>query len=128
MRRRIVAAAVACDYAALGALADEQGKGLRFSFGPDKDVARFWRRLEQEHGAPVLARLVKILSLPYTKQDELYVWPSAFREKATAEDFAALKGLYPDEQLQAMRHEGSYLGLRAAITGTGDWQLAVSGD
>jgi hypothetical protein len=128
MRRRIVAAAVACDYAALGALADEQGKGLRFSFGPDKDVAPFWRRLEQERGEPVLARLVKILSLPSTKQGELYVWPSAFRENATAQDFAALEGLYPDEQLRAMQRERSYLGLRAGITGTGDWQLAVSGD
>ncbi len=128
MRRRIVAAAVACDYAALGALADEQGKGLRFSFGPDMDVTHFWRMQEQEHGEPVLARLVKILSLPYTKQGELYVWPSAFRENATAQDFAALKGLYPDEQLQAMQRELSYLGLRAAITGTGDWQFAVSGD
>jgi hypothetical protein len=39
-----------------------------------------------------------------------------------------LEGLYPDEQLRAMQRERSYLGLRAGITGTGDWQLAVSGD
>ncbi|ATB36856.1 hypothetical protein CYFUS_002271 [Cystobacter fuscus] len=128
MRRRIVAAAVACDYAALAALGDEQGKSLRFSFGPDEDVARFWRQAEQERGEPVLARMVKLLSLPYTKQDELYVWPTAFRENATAQDFEALKGIYPDAQLQAMQRDGSYLGLRVGISSTGDWQLAVSGD
>jgi hypothetical protein len=128
MRRRIVAAAVACDYAALAALGDEQGKSLRFSFGADEDVARFWRQAEQERGEPVLARMVKLLSLPYTKQDELYIWPTAFRENATAQDFEALKGIYPDAQLKAMQRDRSYLGLRVGISGNGDWQLAVSGD
>ncbi|OJH37971.1 hypothetical protein BON30_26990 [Cystobacter ferrugineus] len=128
MRRRIVAAAVACDYAALAALGDEQGKSLRFSFGPDEDLALFWRKAEQEQGQPVLARLVKILNLPYTKQGELYVWPTAFRDNATAQDFDALEGILPDAQLQAMKRERSYYGLRVGISGNGDWQMAVSGD
>ncbi|MET0403015.1 MAG: hypothetical protein ABW123_11460, partial [Cystobacter sp.] len=127
MRGRIAAAAVACDYAALGVLADEQGKGLRFTFGPDADVAPFWRQQEQE-GVPVLARLVKILNLPYTKQDGAYVWPTAYREKATAQDFAQLKGIYPDAQVEAMQKDLSYLGLRVSISESGDWQMAVSGD
>lgn len=128
MRRRIVVAAVACDYAALGVLADEKGKSVRFSFGPGDDAATFWREQEQKYGDPVLARMVKVLSLPYTQQHGLYVWPSAFRENPTAQDFEALKGLYPDDQLEAMRKDKSYLGLRIGISGTGDWQLAVAGD
>ncbi len=128
MRRRIVAAAVACDYAALAALADENGEGLRFSFGPDTDVAAYWRKVETEQGEPVLARLVRILNLPHIQEGNFYIWPSVFREGATAKDWDALKGLYPDTQLKAMQKQGSYLGLRTAITPAGDWQYAVAGD
>jgi hypothetical protein len=128
MRRRIIAAAVACDYAALAKLGDEKGKGIRISFGDDEGVARYWRELEEKDHEPVLARLVKILNVPFTTEGDVYYWPSAFREHPTDQDFADLKGLYPDAQLQAMAKDKSYLGLRAGITSAGDWQLAVSGD
>jgi hypothetical protein len=127
MRRRIIAAAVACDYAALGALANENGRGLRFSFGPGKDPVAFWREAEAS-GEPVLARMVHVLNLPGARQGDLYLWPAVHVTHAER-DWKALAGVYPDQQLQAMREGGSgYLGLRLGITSQGDWQLAVAGD
>ncbi|MCY1031472.1 hypothetical protein OV207_08395 [Corallococcus sp. BB11-1] len=130
MRERIIAAAVACDYAALQKLGDEKGKAVRFSYDPDQDMATTWRIQEEwaESPQPVLSRLVQVLNLPFYQEGNLIYWPTAFREGATAADYRALKGLYPDDQLQAMRKDKSYLGLRVGITVDGDWQLAVAGD
>ena len=130
MRERIIAAAVACDYAALAKLADEKGQSVRFSFGPDEDPAAYWRSAEEHETTPepVMARLVQVLNLPFYEQDNLILWPTAFREGATDADFRALKDLYPPGELKAMRKEKSYLGLRVGISLEGDWQLAVAGD
>ncbi|MFP2903755.1 hypothetical protein ACLESD_01520 [Pyxidicoccus sp. 3LFB2] len=127
MRRRIIAAAVACDYAALAKLADDNGKGLRFSFGGGKDPAAAWRAAEQQ-GEPVLARMVQVLNLPSAKQGDLYFWP-AVHVTGSEKDWKAVSGVYPEAQLRAMKEGGSgYLGLRLGISAKGDWQLAGSGD
>ncbi|WP_240360646.1 hypothetical protein [Pyxidicoccus caerfyrddinensis] len=127
MRRRIIAAAVACDYAALAKLADANGKGLRFSFGDGKDPAAAWRKAEQE-GEPVLARMVQVLNLSPAKQGDLYFWP-AVHVTGAEKDWQAVVGVYPEKQLRAMKEGGTgYLGLRVGISAKGDWQLAVSGD
>lgn len=127
MRRQIIAAAVACDYAALAKLADENGKGVRFTFGPGKDAVAYWRRVEAE-GEPVLARMVQVLNLPYAKQGDLYFWPAVHVTNAD-KDWQAVVGVYPEKQVQAMKAGGTgYLGLRVGISAKGDWQLAVSGD
>ncbi|MBJ6761885.1 hypothetical protein JGU66_14015 [Myxococcaceae bacterium JPH2] len=128
MRRRIVAAAVSCDYAELAKLADEHGRGLRFTFGSAPDVAAYWRDMEEAKGDPILGRLVRVLNMPYVKQGQLYLWPTAAREGATAKEFDALQGLYPEVQVRSMKKAKSYLGLRVGISPSGDWQLAVSGD
>ncbi|HZH15243.1 MAG TPA: hypothetical protein VE057_12895 [Archangium sp.] len=128
MRRRIVAAAVACDYAVLAVLTREKGEEFSFSFGPGEDPAAYWRERERE-GEAVLGRLVRLLNLPYAKDGTLYVWPSVVRMGAKAEDWKALEGLYPPEQLaQWRRLEEGYLGLRTGISENGDWLFAVAGD
>jgi hypothetical protein len=128
MRRRIVAAAVACDYQALAALSREKGADFSFGFGDEKDVAAAWRKQEEE-GAPVLAPLVRVLSMPYAKLGTLYVWPSAYGAEATDEDWSALKSLYSAEQIADLRaNEDGYMGFRAGIAESGDWQFALSGD
>ncbi len=127
MRRRIIAAAVACDYQALAKLGDENGKGLRVSFGDASNVAAFWRDAEKG-GEPVLARMVQLLNLPYAKQEGLYYWP-AVHVTGAEKDWQALSGVYPEKQLRAMQEGGTgYLGLRLGISAKGDWQLAVAGD
>lgn len=130
MRRRIVAAAVACDYAALAALGREKGKDLSFTFGVAEDPAEYWREAEQQ-GEPVLAQMVKVLNLPYAKDEEgVFVWPSVHVTGLESEaDWKSLRGLYPEEQLRNMREVGSgYLGLRVGISSKGDWQYAIAGD
>jgi hypothetical protein len=129
MRRRIIAAAVACDYAALAALGDENGKGLKFSFGIEKNPAVYWREMEQQ-GDPVMARMVKVLQLPHLKASSQYVWPALFiTGPKTEADWKSLEGLYPAEQLRNMRDaDVGYLGLRVSITAKGDWEYAIEGD
>ncbi len=128
MRRRIIAAAVACDYDALAKLARENGADFNVSFGPDFDPAAFWRERERE-GTPVLAQMVKVLNLPQAKEETLYLWPSAYRTGETEEDWKALEGLYPAEKLAEWRKgEDGYLGFRVGIEENGDWTFALSGD
>jgi hypothetical protein len=119
---------VACDYDALAKLARENGAEFNVSFGPDFDPAAFWRERERE-GTPMLAQLVKVLSLPHAKEETLYLWPSAYRTGETQEDWKALEGLYPAEKLAEWRKgENGYLGFRVGIEENGDWTFALSGD
>ncbi len=129
MRRRIIAAALACDYTTLSALGDEKGKGVAFSFGGGEDAAAHWRTLEAG-GEPVLARMVRVLRLPHVKDGDLYVWPAVHITGLDSEaDWKAVEGLYSAQELKTMRELGSgYLGMRLAISSRGDWQYAIEGD
>ncbi|MFP2958834.1 hypothetical protein ACLEPN_13560 [Myxococcus sp. 1LA] len=128
MRQRIVAAAVACDYTALNTLADENGKAVRFTFGDGTDAGEYWRAAEKL-GNPDLARIVQVLNLPYAKQDNLYFWPAVHVTGATSDkDWSAVKGIYSESEIEGMKDQGAYLGLRVGITPEGDWQIAVAGD
>lgn len=128
MRRHIIAAAVACDYESLSQLSHEKGADFSFGFGDEKDLAATWRK-EEEQGHPVLAHLVKVLSLPYAKLDTLYVWPSVYGPEATPEDWSALKALYSAEEINELRaNQEGYIGFRTGIDATGDWQFALAGD
>jgi hypothetical protein len=128
MRRRIVAAAVACDYEKLAALAREKNPDFSFTLGPETNPAAAWRERE-EKGDPVLALLVKALNLPLTRLDTLYIWPSAYNIKATDADWNALKGMYSAEEIKQLRDfPDGYIGFRTGIDKSGDWQFALSGD
>jgi len=127
MRRRIIAAAVACDYEALAALTREKGAAFSFGFG-DKDSVDTWRQQEKE-GELVLALLVKVFNLPHTQLDTLYVWPSAYTAEPTPEDWKALESMYSAEELKELRaNPDGYVGFRTGIDTGGDWQFALSGD
>jgi hypothetical protein len=141
MRMRIVAAARRCDYAALVRLGNERGRGLAFSFGATADAAAYWRMLERTGPRPrPMEALVKVLSLPYAAvglngravppaRARFFVWPSAHRLNPSAADWRALRALYPQAQIDAMRRGGSgYLGYRVGITPRGDWQYFIAGD
>jgi hypothetical protein len=131
MRLRIIAAARACDYPALGRLADERGRGLKFTFGDERSATRYWRRLERARATPrPMLALVKVLSLPFARNETgFYVWPSAHRERPTARDWRALSALYSQAQIDQMRQGGQgYLGYRVGITPAGNWQYFIAGD
>jgi hypothetical protein len=141
MRLRIVAAARRCDYAALVRLGNERGRGLAFSFGGTSDAAAFWRTLERNGPRPrPMEALVKVLSLPYAAvgvdgravpraRARYYVWPRAHRLNPSASDWRALRVLYTQAQIDAMRRgDSGYLGYRVGITPAGDWQYFIAGD
>ncbi|HYO57098.1 hypothetical protein [Archangium sp.] len=128
MRRRIIAAAVACDYETLTALSLEEGKEFNPGSGGETDLAAFWRKQEQQ-GDPVLARLVRVLNLPYSGEGEHYLWPSAAGMFRKAKDWEAIEGLYPPETIARWKGtEKGYTGLRTGIHLNGDWLFAMSGE
>jgi hypothetical protein len=131
VRARIAAAAVACDYAKLQKIAFEKDS-FKFSFGTEKSPAAYWRKLESQHLDKPMARLVKILSIPYTRNEtKSYAWPSAYTDKPTAADWNALvqKRVYTRAEVNKMRTGGNvYYVYRTAISPSGDWQFFVAGD
>jgi hypothetical protein len=128
MRRRIIAAAVACDYETLTVLSREKGEEFNLGFDDEADLAAFWRKREQQ-GDPVLARLVRVLNLPYSGEGEHYLWPSAASVFRKAKDWEAIEGLYPPETIAGWKGtERGYTGLRTGIHVNGDWLFASSGD
>lgn len=136
MRADIAGAALACDYAALAALALEgPSPQFTYSFGDRGDPAAYWRTAEAD-GRPVLRHLVQLLSTPFGTRDGAgsaqYVWPSAFAyetwEEVPAEARRALGSVYSDDDLAQFAAFGSYAGLRIGITASGDWLFFVGGD
>jgi hypothetical protein len=130
VRSRIARAAVACDYAALQRIAYEKD-GFTFSFGAEGSAAAYWRAQERRGDKPLL-KLVRILSLPVTRNEAgAYAWPSAYTTHPTAKDWNAVvrAGVLTRKQADQMRRAGNvYYGYRAAITKSGDWQFFVAGD
>jgi hypothetical protein len=130
-RTAIAAAAIACDYETLEALASPD---LNTSFGgggfdnlPDWEAAGTY---------PALALLVKVFDTPYAVQHiegvDWYVWPSAFAydtwEEIPEADLEALLEVYTQEELDQIATFGSYAGWRIGITEEGDWRFFVAGD
>jgi len=126
MRRRIVAAAVACDYKALATLARENG--AEFTFDSEKDPEAAFREHEKK-GEPVLRQLVRLLNVPHAQLDTLYAWPSVFNPQAAPEDWKALEGIYPPAQVAEFRgNQEGYDGIRTGIDARGDWQFLYTGE
>ncbi len=127
-RDAIVAAATDCDVDALAALT---GDSFSWSFAPAGTPNRFWRLAEQR-GYGTLARIVDVLALRYIVEDldgrRLYVWPSAFREDPTEEDWQDLADVYNEEDIDLFRDFGGYIGMRVGITEDGAWIFAIEGD
>lgn len=129
MRARIARAAVACDYAGLERLARERGRSFEFSFGGGSSPAAYWRSLEQSRQDDPLAKLVKILRVPFTRYGAGYAWPSVYRRKPTQADWNALLSVYARAQVNRFRKsEIGYYGYRAGIGPNGDWRFFIAGD
>jgi hypothetical protein len=130
VRTRIAKAAVRCDYAALQRIAYERDS-FTFSYGNERSAAAYWKQQER-HGDRPLARLVKILRLPVTRNEAgAYAWPTAYTTHPKAKDWDALvrAGVYTRTEVNRMRKGGNvYYGYRTAITRSGDWQFFVAGD
>lgn len=130
LRESIVKAATACDIESLVTLTT-RGDLFTYSFGSDEHPGRFWRLGEQLGGGP-LARMVDVLDLPFLVEDgddgRIYIWPSAFQENPTEDDWEALSAVYNEEDVDLFKEFGSYIGMRVGITEDGSWLFAVEGD
>jgi hypothetical protein len=84
-----------------------------------------------EGGRP-LAILVKILKLPFTRNETgAYAWPTAYRAHPTRADWDALVrvGVLTRKAADAMRKGGNvYYWYRTAITKSGRWRFFIAGD
>jgi hypothetical protein len=129
-RRRIAAAAVACDFAKLEQMGKEH-PGFSFTFGGERSAAAVWRAAETR-GAKPLATLVKILALPVTRTAAgAYAWPSAYTAHPKPSDWDALvrAGVVTGaEASKAQKRDNVYYGYRTAITRSGNWQFFIAGD
>jgi hypothetical protein len=134
-RAGIYAAAHACDWAALQALADAGDDPFQATLGGgDVDLLR----QEESQGIPVLADIMAHLNLAYRFPVEGvsgYMWPSAVDlttpdgEGIPADEYAALLEVYTVDDLEAMFEGlGSYVGMRVGIDETGEWLFVVTGD
>ncbi|HET8606342.1 MAG TPA: hypothetical protein VFL66_04860 [Gaiellaceae bacterium] len=129
-RRRILAAAEARDYDALGRIA---GTRFRYSFGPTEPggAPAYWRQLERSgHGNP-LRTLAAIMRMPYTLADGYYVWPFAYDKQPGhlgAYERQLLAPIAGPKEIAGWQRFGGYLGWRAGIAPDGSWAYYVTGD
>jgi hypothetical protein len=131
-RRAIAAAAIACDYEALEALASP-GFVTSFGGGGFENIPSW----EEEGTYPALALLVGLFDTPYAFEDyedlaRHYYWPSAFVydswEEIPPADIEALLTVYTQEELDQAAEFGAYALWRIGITETGEWRFFVAGD
>lgn len=138
MRRRIVDAAVACDFERLAALALSGSRPFTYSFGGGGEPADYWRRQEEGPGPHPLRYLVGVLDRPHRRLEPhhdlsaRYVWPSAFGyetwEAVPRDAKEALKPLYTQENFENFLRFGGYTGYRVGIALDGEWLFFVAGD
>ena len=126
-RRRIVDAAVACDYDALQELALEGDSGFTFSYGAETSAADHWAGAE-ERGEDVLRILVQTLAQTGHEYQGNWVWPTAYSDAPSEADWEALTQIYPADDVRSWREQGAFYGYRVGITPAGEWLFFVAGD
>ncbi len=133
MRRSIVAAATACDFGRLAALA--KPGSFTYSFGQSGDPAAAWRS-QETGGNPILRILVELVDRPFAGRpagsQTQYVWPRAYAydrwSDVPPEARDELAPLYGPSDFENFERFGSYSGYRVGITAGGDWQFFIGGD
>jgi hypothetical protein len=123
-RAAIHDAAAAADYDALEELV--RSDGFTYSYGAPAEggAVGYWRKLESQGERP-LGTLARILELPYSLRQGLYVWPFAYglpRAEMTPYERELLGPL-----ARSYGRE-DYYGWRAGIRPDGTWQFFVAGD
>jgi hypothetical protein len=121
----ILAAAESGDYEQLRPLIPEQFS-YSFGAGPPGGAIEYWQQVEEQSGERPIEILARILRMPYTLYRGTYVWPFAYDKQPDeltrherrilgdlADDFGAGTG---------------YLGWRAGISPSGEWQFFIAGD
>lgn len=136
-RDDLVRSAVACDFAALGAMTGDD-----FVYAIDDPTqmgpAGWWARSEHVFGDPVLDWLVDLLSRPGTPTlvdgEEAFVWPAAavltpadLADSRQAQDELAAMG-YSTDEIERLIAGDPYVGWRTGIAADGRWLFHLAGD
>ena len=132
-REVIVAAAVACDYQALAALADDEY--FAYDLGVAGNPADYWQDQEEGQTGTPLSFLVETLNLPFARVEAegyvSYVWPAAYAAATWADvpasEQAALTALYGADISQDWTDHGQFDHYRAAIDFQGTWIVFMTG-
>jgi len=126
-RATIHAAAVACDYTALGALAEADA--TTFSYGGGTDPVAFWVA-EGTQGRDPLSLMARLLSTTPAQDTETgtWAWPAAHIDPTDEASWAELEDVFDAETFALLRQADGYLGYRIGITADGTWAFAVGGD
>lgn len=129
-RDAIIHAAANRNHEALRRLIDADN--FTFSYGGGRDPVAFWNDLEGQ-GQDPLPILVELLSMPYIRIGDtaIFVWPSFFTSDPnhfTEAELRLARRIASEEEIQAWKEYGSYLGYRVGIEPDGDWIFFVAGD
>jgi hypothetical protein len=122
----LLASAESGDYEQLRPFIPDDGFSYTFGLPVDGGPIAYWQQVEAESGESPIERLAEVLRLPYTLYGGTYVWPFAYDKQPDeltrherrilgdlADDFGAGTG---------------YLGWRAGISPSGEWQFFIAGD
>lgn len=119
------------DHAALGRLI--KPTQFKYTFGeniPAGPIA-YWQEQRKEGPRDPFMEMKKVLTMPYDKQLQYYVWPGVFvrgAEEWTAEDKETLKKIATTEEIKGYRNFGAYIGYRVGIREDGTWVYFIAGD
>ncbi len=130
-RENIAKATDSQDYKTLAALTDP--KEFRYSFGKQTPggFASSMETIDKQYGKNTFLLIKKLLSLPYDKQGDIYVWPAVFTkssDKWTQEDIDMMKQIASDQEIEGYRQFGAYIGYRVGIREDGKWIYYLAGD
>jgi hypothetical protein len=130
-REAILAAAAACDIAALESLSDET---FTTSFGGGGvENLRSW----EGQGERPLATLLHLFDMSNATVDleggrEIYVWPAAATYESWSEisdeEMNELSQVHSEGELDEIAEYGSYIGWRTGIDQDGTWLYFIAGD
>jgi hypothetical protein len=130
-RAAILAAARARDYEDLARPADVRQFTYTFGGPQPGGPAAYWRETARTTGRHPADFLAALLQMPYTRAQNIFIWPFAYDRppaSLTAAERRVLAPVATEEQLDAWAKAGSYLGWRAGISADGRWIFFVAGD
>lgn len=130
-RSAILAAARAREYEALARLADKRQFTYTFGGTQPGGPSAYWRRTAEAGASDPARILAALLQMPYTREQNIYVWPFAYDRPPASLTPAERRVLAPiatEREIEAWAEAGSYYGWRAGITADGRWIFFVAGD
>lgn len=129
-RQEIYKATLTRDFDALASVATTP---FKYTFGENVEggLAQYLKDAEKNNKVSVFDTIPILLTLPYKKDGNMYIWPAFFTKSAeewTDEDVSLMQSFLTDEEIEGFRKFGAYIGYRIGINETGEWIYFIAGD